>query len=108
MRKSRGEEQSAVSVSSPAMASVWLIAAALLLFPATTNAQRSDEASYIEGRLNGIQRQLTELSAKIEQIRAQDQQLQRRLEDMRTRIEARLERLETGGTPSKPKGKAKR
>jgi len=67
------------------------VAAVILLLPTSTFAQ---DGAYILGRLDGMQRQLHEISARIEQLRAQDQELQQRMEGMRTRIEARLERLE--------------
>ena len=75
-------------------------AAILLVLPTSTLAQ---DATYLQGRLDGLQRELAGLSAKIEQLKAQDQQLQQRLESMRTKFEAHLERMEKGGTAAKGK-----
>ncbi len=69
------------------------VAAVILLLPTSTFAQ---DGAYVLGRLDGMQRQLSEISARIEQLKTQDQQLQQRLEAMRTRIEARFERLGKG------------
>ena len=83
--------------------SLCVVAAAILLLPATLGAQQRGDATNIQGRLVGLQQQLAELSARLEQLRAQDQQLQQRLEEMRTSIDARLERLERGGAgPGRP------
>jgi len=81
-------------MSTPARACV---AAVILLLPVSAFAQ---DGVYIQGRLDGMQRQLSELSARIEELKAQDQQLQQRLEGMRTSVEARVQRLEKGGAGS--------
>jgi TolA-binding protein len=70
------------------------IAAAILLLPIPTVAQ---DRTYIQGRLDGMQRQLADLSAQIERLKVQEQQLQEGLESMRRKSEARLDRLEKGG-----------
>jgi TolA-binding protein len=75
---------------------LYVVALAVLLLPAAAFAQRSGDPAYIEGRLNGLQQQLADLSARIEQLKIQDQQLQQRLERMRTNFEARLEQREKG------------
>jgi TolA-binding protein len=67
------------------------VAATILLLPTLAFSQ---DGFYIQGRLDGLQRQLADLAARVEQLRAEDQQLQQRLESMRTKFEARLERLE--------------
>ena len=76
------------------------IAAVILLLPVSVFAQ---DGAYVQGRLDGLRRQLADLSVRIEQLKAQDQQLQQRLESMRTKFEARLQRLEKGGTSRKAK-----
>jgi TolA-binding protein len=68
----------------------------ILLLPAAVCAQRIGDPAYIEGRLNGLQQQLADLSARIKELKIQDQQLQERLESMRTNFEARLGRQENG------------
>ena len=73
-----------------------VVAAAILLLPAAAFAQRSGDPASIEGRLNVIQHQLADLSARIKELEVQDQQLQQRLERMRTNVEARLEQRENG------------
>jgi TolA-binding protein len=67
-----------------------VVAAAILLLPAAVFAQRSGDPAYIEGRLNGLQQQLADLSARFTELKIQDQQLQQRLERMRTNFESRL------------------
>lgn len=76
------------------------IAAAILLLPTSTFAQ---DRAYIQGRLDGLQRQLADLSSKIDQLKAQDRQLQQQLEGMQGKFDARLERLEKGSASAKGK-----
>jgi TolA-binding protein len=59
-------------------------------------SQRSVDPAHIEGRLNGLQEQLADLSARIKELKIQDQQLQQRRERMRTNFEARLGQQENG------------
>ena len=73
-----------------------IVAAAVLLLPLAAFAQRSGDQAYIEGRLNGLQQQLGDLSSRIKELKIQDQQLQERLERMRTNFEARLGQQEHG------------
>ena len=77
---------------------------AFLMQPNVTMAQAGGDAAYVNGRLNSLQQQISQLSSQIEQLKAQDQQTQQRLESMRAAIEARLERLEKGNASA---GKAK-
>ncbi|MGD9884903.1 MAG: hypothetical protein AB7F22_35675 [Reyranella sp.] len=83
------------------IARAW-VAAAIMLLPTSTPAQN---AFYIQGRLDGLQRQLADLATLIEQLKAEDQQLQQQLESMRTKFEARLERLEKGGASARGKSR---
>jgi hypothetical protein len=46
-----------------------VVAAAILLLPDTTIAQRSGDPAYIEGRLNGLRQQRADLSARINESR---------------------------------------
>ena len=85
------------STGLPSTTRAW-VAAVILLLPVSAFAQ---DGAYVQGRLNAMQRQLNELSAKIELLGTQDQQLQQRLESMRTNLEARFDRLEKGSTSSK-------
>ena len=73
-----------------------VVAAAVFLLPAAAVAQRGVDPAHIEGRLNGLQEQLADLSARIKELKIQDQQLQHRLERMRTNFDARLEQRENG------------
>ena len=73
-----------------------VVAAAILLLPAAAIAQRGIDPAYIEGRLNGLQQQLADVSARIKELKIQDQQLQQRLENMRSNFEARLGQQENG------------
>jgi TolA-binding protein len=73
-----------------------VVAAVILLLPTAAFAQRSGDPAYIEGRLNGLQQQLADLSARIKELKVQDQQLQERLERMRTNFEGRLGQQENG------------
>jgi TolA-binding protein len=70
------------------------VAAAIFLLPTSTFAQ---DRTYIEDRLDGLQRQLADLSARTEELKVQEQQLQEQLENMRRKSDAHLERLEKGG-----------
>jgi TolA-binding protein len=79
------------------VARAWVVATIMLL-PFSTFAQ---DAFYVQGRLDGLQRQISELAVRIEKLKAEDQELQRQLESMQTKFEARLERLEKGGASSK-------
>jgi len=83
------------------VARAWL-AAAILLLPTSAFAQ---DGFYIQGRLDGLQRQLADLAARIDQLKADNQQLQQQMESMRTKFEARLGRLEKGGTSAKGKSR---
>ena len=73
------------------------LAAGILLLPTSIFAQ---DAAYVQGRIDSLQRQLADLSAKIEQLKAQDRQLQQQLESIRAKS---LERLEKGATTAKGK-----
>jgi TolA-binding protein len=75
-------------------------ATAILQLPASTFAQ---DRAYIQGRLDGLQKQLVDLSSRIEQLKAEDRQLQEQLEGMQVKFDARLERLEKGRAPNKGK-----
>ena len=77
-----------------------VVAAAIFLLPGVAFAQRSGDPASIEGRLNVLQQQLADLSARIKELKIRDEQLQQRLQEMRTNFEARLGQQETG-----PKGK---
>ena len=74
-----------------------VIVCAVLLLPASVEAQSGGRAAYLESRLNELQRTAAGLSAQLEQLRAQDQQLQQQMEKMQTSLGQRLERLEKGG-----------
>ena len=76
------------------------VAATTALLPTSASSQ---DAAYVQGRLERLQRQIADLSSKLEQLKAQDQQLQQQLETMRAKFEARLERLEKGNASAKGK-----
>jgi TolA-binding protein len=79
---------------------------AFLMLPDVALAQAGSNAAYVNGRLDSLQQQISQLSAQIEQLKAQGQQTQQRLESMRATIETRLERLEKGNaSPGKAKGR---
>ncbi|WP_148283534.1 hypothetical protein [Reyranella massiliensis] len=87
-----------------------VIVCAVLLLPASVEAQSGGRAAYLESRLNELQRTAAGLSAQLEQLRAQDQQLQQQMEKMQTSLGQRLERLEKGGAakPVRRSGPSKR
>jgi DNA repair exonuclease SbcCD ATPase subunit len=69
------------------------------LLPGVAAAQRSDDRTQFDARVNVLQRSLTELSAQIEQLKARDHELQQQLQRMRGTYDQRLERLEKGAAP---------
>ena len=80
---------------------------AALLVPGVAAAQRAEDRTQFDARVNTLQRSLAELSAQIEQLNARDRELLQQLERMRANYDQRLERLERGAgkaaPPSRPR-----
>jgi hypothetical protein len=73
------------------------VALAGLIVPSMAAAQRGDDRTQFDARMNTLQRSLAELSAQIEQLKARDHQLQQQLENIRTSYDQLLERLNWHG-----------
>ena len=75
------------------------LALAALTLPGVAAAQRSDDHTQFDARMNMLERSVAELSIQIERLQASNQDLERKLDAMRTNYDQRLERMEKGAAP---------
>jgi predicted RNase H-like nuclease (RuvC/YqgF family) len=80
-----------------------LVVTASLLWASGAAAQRSDDRTQFDARMNVLQRSMAELSQQVERLKASNQELERKLDAMRTSYNQRLERLEKGPPPASRK-----
>jgi chromosome segregation ATPase len=73
-----------------------------LILPAVAAAQRADDRTQFDARMNMLERSVAELSIQIERLRVSEHELERKLDAMRTNYDDRLERLEKGAAPKTP------
>ena len=78
------------------------LALAALTLPGVAAAQRSDDHTQFDARMNMLERSVAELSIQIERLRLSNHELERKLDAMRTNYDDRLERLEKGAVPKTP------
>ena len=75
------------------------LALAALILPGVAAAQRSDDRTQFDARMNMLERSVADLSIQIERLKASNQDLERRLDAMRTSYDQRLESMEKGAAP---------
>jgi Tfp pilus assembly protein PilN len=76
-----------------------LVVLAGLMVPSAATAQRSDDRTQFDARMNVLDRSVADLSIQIEQLKARDQHFQQQLEKMRVDYDQRLERLGQSAPP---------
>jgi uncharacterized coiled-coil protein SlyX len=73
-----------------------------LVLPGIAAAQRADDRTQFDARMNMLERSVAELSIQIERLKVSEQQLQQHLEKVRVDYDQRLERLEKSAPAKAP------
>jgi hypothetical protein len=81
---------------------LFYIALAGLILPGGAAAQRSDDRTQFDARMNMLERSVAEISIQIERLKVSDQELERKLGAMRTNYDERLKRLGEGAAAKTP------